>query len=96
MSEQAVKGLVGRIREALGLEQFSLEIGEHAELSGFDIEAEVFPNLFIRVRQTNDQDFRKDEIRFGITYKLPGRGRFSLETTNTGKLQASLEAAWSF
>lgn len=96
VSEQAVKGLVGRIREALGLEQFSLEIGEHAELSGFDIEAEVFPNLFIRVRQTNDQDFRKDEIRFGITYKLPGRGRFSLETTNTGKLQASLEAAWSF
>jgi hypothetical protein len=95
VSEQAVKSLIGRIREALGLEEFGLEIGENAELTGFDIEAEVLPNLFVRVRQTNSEDFEKQEIRFGITYKLPGKGRFSLETTNTGKLQASLEASWS-
>ncbi|MBD3177564.1 MAG: hypothetical protein GF320_20530 [Armatimonadia bacterium] len=95
VGEQAVKGLVGQIQSALGLEQFEIEIGENAELTGFDVESEVLPNLFIRVRQINSQDFDEPEIRFGITYKLPGKGRFSLETTDTGELQASLEASWS-
>lgn len=96
VTEQAIKGLVGEIRRALGLERLSIEVGENTSVTGFDAEMEIAPGLFVRFRRGMGERSGQRELLLGVTYNLPYRGRAVLETTDLGEVRASLEAQWRF
>ncbi len=96
VTEKAIDTLLDQIRKALGLEKLELDISEDAAVRGFDVEAEVARNLFLRIRQSLKDDESRRELLFGARYKLPGKGSANFSITNYGELQATLEAQWRF
>lgn len=96
VTTKAIEGLLDQLRKALGLKKLSLDIQEGARIRGFDVEAEISPNLFLRVREGMNATEKRQEVLIGFGYRLPGKTTVQLEVTNLGEVRGTFEGQWRF
>ncbi len=96
VTTKAIEGLIDQLRKALGLKKLALDIDQGMRVRGFDVEAEISPNLFLRVREGLNTTEKRQEVLIGAGYRLPGRTSVQLEITNLGEVRGTFEGQWRF
>lgn len=96
VTNQAIEGLIGQIRKLLGLKKLSLDMAPGASIRGFEVEAEILPNVLLRVREGINSDEDRREVLIGVGYRLPGKATIQAEVTNLGEVRATFEGRWEF
>jgi hypothetical protein len=96
VTTKAIESLIDQLRKALGFQKLSLDIQEGGRIRGFDVEAEISPNVFLRIREGMNATDKRQEVLVGFGYRLPGKTTVQLEVTNLGEVRGTFEGQWRF